>query len=70
MSQNTILLLQSLLIFLQVVNGAIGTLTHNATIAVLVGAFVGSLQYYVQHIGNASIPPPAVPETTPNPPAK
>jgi hypothetical protein len=67
MSTNTILLLQSLLIFLQVINGAIATITHNAAVALIVGAFFGAFQFYVQHIGNQTVPanasatpPPAV----------
>ena len=57
MSQNLIVALQSLLIFLQIVNGQIAVVTHNALAALIVGAVVGAVQYYVQHIGNASLSP-------------
>lgn len=56
MKTNTLLLLQAGLSFLQVVNGAIGTITHNATVVVLVGAFFVAFQSYVQNIGNKTMP--------------
>jgi len=59
-TQNTILLLQSFLIFLQMVNAALGTSLHAPpTISVLLAAFVGAFQFYVNHLGNQSTPPPA-----------
>lgn len=65
MSTNTILLLQSLLIFLQMINGAIATVTQNATIALLIGAFVGAFQFYVNHLGNQTVPASAQPAVKP-----
>lgn len=56
MSQNKIVLLQSIGIFLQLVNAGIGTATHNATLTLLIGAGVAAYQYYTNHLGNQSIP--------------
>ena len=57
MSQNLIVALQTLLIFLQIINGQIAVVTHNPVITLVIGAVVGAVQYYVQHIGNASLSP-------------
>jgi hypothetical protein len=54
MTQNTILLLQAFLIFLQLANSAVDTLPQPWP--VIVSAFVGAFQWYVQHLGNQSIP--------------
>jgi hypothetical protein len=76
MSQNTILLLQSILIFLQMVNAAIGTSLHLAPEwSVIVAAGVGAFQYYVNHLGNQSVPavqpkPTEVPVAAPAEPPK
>ena len=59
MSANTILLLQSLLIFLQMVNAALGTSLHApVVVSVLLAAFVGAFQFYVNHLGNQTPPAP------------
>ena len=58
MSQNTLLFLQSLLITLQMVNAGLGTTVHNPTVSVLIGAVVGGFTFYVQQLGNQSVPPP------------
>lgn len=59
MSANVILLLQSILIFFQMVNAAIGTMEHiNPVVVLLLSAFVGSFQFYVNHLGNKIEPPP------------
>jgi hypothetical protein len=57
MSQSLIVALQAALIFLQIVNGQIAVVTHNTLIALIIGAAVGALQYFVQHLGNASLSP-------------
>jgi hypothetical protein len=54
MSANRILILQSVGIFLQMVNAQIGVITHNASIAALAGAAIGAYQFYIQHLGNQS----------------
>ncbi|MFB3816005.1 MAG: hypothetical protein ACE14L_18030 [Terriglobales bacterium] len=58
MSTHTILLLQSILIFLQMVNAALGVTLHvSPAVAVLLSAFVGAFQFYVNHVGNQTQPP-------------
>jgi hypothetical protein len=54
MKPNTILLLQSILIFLQMANAAVDTLPQPWP--VLISAFVGAFQFYVNHLGNESDP--------------
>ena len=57
MKPNTILLLQSILIFLQIVNAALGSEIHlPPAVSVIVAAFVGAFQFYVNHLGNQIIP--------------
>jgi hypothetical protein len=56
-SPNNLLLLQALLIFLQMGNAAIASLFPHPAVPMLMGAFVGSLQFYIQHIGNEVCPP-------------
>lgn len=57
MKSNTLLLLQSALIFLQMVNGALGVeLNPPVIVVVLIGAFVGAFQFYVNHLGNQIVP--------------
>lgn len=58
MNTATILLLQSILTTGQILNAGIATITHNAVITLCVGAVVGGLQFYVQHLGNQTIPNP------------
>jgi hypothetical protein len=53
---NRLLAIQSALITLQIVNAGIATVTHNALIALIIGAVVGGIQNYVQHAGNQSEP--------------
>lgn len=62
MSPTVILLLQSLLIFAQMANAGAAQAIHNPTVSVMLGAFVGAFQYFVQHVGNAT-PPPDPPAT-------
>ena len=57
MSQNTILLLQSIGITLQMVNGGLGVAIHNPVLSLVLGAVIGGFQFYVQHVGNQSVPP-------------
>lgn len=60
MSTHTILLLQSILIFLQMVNAALGVTLHvPPVVSVMLSAFVGAFQFYVNHVGNQTQPPPA-----------
>jgi len=54
MKPNTILLLQSMLIFLQMANAAVDTLPQPWPI--LAAAFIGAFQFYVNHIGNQTQP--------------
>jgi uncharacterized membrane-anchored protein len=60
MKANTILLLQSGLIFLQIVNSAIATgiegVHVNPLISICLAAFVGGFQFYVNHLGNQTDP--------------
>ena len=57
MKPNTILLLQSALIFLQIVNAAIGNEIHLPPAAsVVIAAFVGAFQFYINHLGNQLTP--------------
>jgi hypothetical protein len=59
MSPTTLLLLQSMLITLQTINAALGTIVKNPVISLIVGAAIGGFQYFVQNIGNKAIPPGA-----------
>ena len=59
MSPTTLLLLQSLLITLQTVNAALGTVVKDPAISLLIGAVIGGFQYFVQNVGNKTVPPPA-----------
>ncbi len=54
MKPNTILLLQSILIFLQMANAAVDTLPPVGR--TLAAAFIGAFQFYVNHLGNQSVP--------------
>ena len=56
MSTKAILALQSLLITMQIVNAGIASVTHNLLVALVLGAIVGGLQNFVQHIGNQTDP--------------
>lgn len=61
MTSITILFLQSLLISLQVINAGISTLTGLPPIVpFLISAVVGGFQYFVQNLGNMSMPPAKV----------
>jgi len=57
MSQNTILALQSFLIFLQIVNAGIASVVKEPLVSLVLSAGVGSFQYFVNHVGNQSISP-------------
>lgn len=54
MSPRTILLLQTFLVFLQMANAAIEQLPQPYPI--LVAAFIGALQFYIQNLGNKADP--------------
>lgn len=58
MKPNTLLFLQSVLVFLQMGNVAVDTLPQPWP--VLIAAFVGAFQFYVSHLSNQSIPEPRV----------
>jgi hypothetical protein len=58
MSPTTLLLLQSMLITLQTINAALGTIVQNPAISLVIGAVIGGFQYFVQNIGNKTVPPP------------
>jgi amino acid transporter len=53
---NTIIALQSLLLFLQVLNAGIASVTHDTLIVLLIGAAVMGLSHFVNHLGNHSVP--------------
>lgn len=55
-SESAIYLMQSVGITLQMVNAGLGTVTHNAAAALIIGAVIGGYQFYVQRVGNASVP--------------
>jgi uncharacterized membrane-anchored protein len=58
MKHSTLLFLQTILIFLQTVNTAVGVTIHLDPVwCVLIGASIGAFQYYVQNVGNKSEPP-------------
>lgn len=57
MSQNTIIGLQAVLIFFQIVNTGIAIITKDPLVSLMVSAGVGALQYYVNHVGIHSISP-------------
>lgn len=57
MSQNTVLALQSFLIFLQIVNAGIASTIHDQLVSLVLSAAVGSFQYFVNHVGNQTISP-------------
>jgi hypothetical protein len=54
MKPTTILLLQSFLIFLQMSNAAVDTLPQPWPI--LIAAFIGAFQFFIQHVGNQNQP--------------
>jgi hypothetical protein len=54
MKANTILLFQSMLIFMQMANAAVDTLPQ--PLPILIAAFIGAFQYYVNHLGNQTDP--------------
>lgn len=58
MSQNTILALQSFLITLQTINAGVGTVIKSPIWSLIIAASIGGLQFYIQNVGNKSIPPP------------
>ena len=58
MNPTLILFLQAMLIFLQMANAGLAGTIHNTTVSVLLGAFVGAFQFFVQHVGNQTVPPP------------
>lgn len=56
------LFFQSLLIGAQIINGGLASVNHGPNapvVALIVGACVGSLQFFVQHLGNQMTPPPS-----------
>ena len=58
MSPLMILFLQSLLISLQFINASIATIDGvPAVMSMCVSAVVGGFQFFVQHLGNLSLPP-------------
>ncbi len=58
MSQNQIALLQAVLIFFQLVNAGLAGLAHiNPIITIILSAFVGGMQAFMQRLGNQSVSP-------------
>ena len=64
MSVNTRLLLQSIAITLQTINAGLSGVIHNPVLSLMVAAIVGGYQFYIQNIGNQSLPARAVLSTT------
>jgi hypothetical protein len=56
MNTNVLLLLQTLLIFGQIVNAGLAQITNNKTWVLVIGAGVGALQFLIQQIGNQTKP--------------
>ena len=60
MTPNITLLLQTLLVFLQMVNATLATNTSGVhvppIVTLILAAFVGALQFYVTHVGNGITP--------------
>jgi hypothetical protein len=57
MKTNTILALQSLLVFLQITSAGFGSAQHIPFyVGILLAAGIGSLQVYLQHVGNQTQP--------------
>lgn len=56
MSTTTILLLQSLLITLQMLNAGLSGVVHNPVVSLMLGAIVGGFQFFVQNVGNKTLP--------------
>lgn len=54
MNANTVLLLQSILVALQMCNAALDTLPQPWP--VIAAAFIGGFQFYVNHLGNQIVP--------------
>lgn len=58
MSSTMILFLQSLLITLQLVNAGFATIPDiPAIVPIVASAVIGGFQYFIQHLGNLSVPP-------------
>lgn len=56
MSTNTILLIQTVLVFGQIANAGLASVTHDPLVTLLIGAAVGAGQFFVQHVGNQTTP--------------
>jgi hypothetical protein len=57
MSSNTLLGIQTILIFLQMINGSLATLEHvSPVLTVILSAVVGAGQFFIQHVGNQAQP--------------
>ena len=46
----------------QLINAQIAVLTHNAALALLIGAVLAGFSYVVQHLGNQTVPDPPKPK--------
>ncbi len=51
-----LLVLQGVGITVQMLNASLASLTHNASLALILGALFGGFQFVVQRIGNNSVP--------------
>lgn len=60
MSTTTLLALQSALVSLQIINAGLGGLAHIVPgwLSLVLAAVVGGGQFFVQHVGNQTVPPP------------
>lgn len=53
------LLIQTILVFAQMVNGGLAVVEGvPAWLTIVLSAVVGAGQFFVQHLGNQSVPPP------------
>jgi hypothetical protein len=64
MSTNTILLLQSIAITLQTINAGLSGVVHDPVLSLMVASIVGGYQFYIQNLGNKTLPMNATTSTT------
>jgi len=60
MNPTLILAIQSALIFLQMVNAGLASMQEvPGWLTLVLGGLVGAGQFFIQHVGNQAVPPPA-----------
>ena len=65
-----LLILQGAGITVQMLNAGLSALTHNAALALILGAIFGGFQFVVQRLGNNSVPENSPAQVAPEAPAK